>query len=573
MKLQHIELSHLKLSPLNVRRHSATDELAELTATIRSLGVIQPLLVRPNCEGFEVIAGRLLACQAIAAEGGAVEPLPCAVMEEGDDAQALEASLAENIARLPMDEVDQYEAFAALIAQGRSIEDIAAQFGITEMLVKRRLAIAALIPPILDFYRAGDIDVPTIRHLTLATEKQQKAWLKLFKKGVAPEGRWLKEWLFGGEIPVSSALFPVEDYKGSIVADLFGEESYFADAGSFWKLQTKAIIERQAEYLNAGWSDVVIYDVGKSFQSYDKVKRPKGKGGKVYVASASNGEVSFHEGYLDQKEAARMDKAAARAEETGTGKAEPAGEKPELTQAAMRYIDLHRQNAVRAELLKAPGLALRLAVAGIIGCSSPWTVRPESQSANGNADTAASLKSNPATTAYGDELKAVRELLGFPGDGFLCAGGYHSIGSTKLLGRLLELSDADLLRILTLLMAESLAAGSEAVEAAGQLLAVDMEKWWTPDDAFFVLLRDKQAINAMIGELAGKQAASFSLKDKTREQLAVIRHCLAGTGGQQKVESWEPRYFRFPMQSYTKRKGIPTLERGNAVKKIVDRKS
>ena len=74
-----------------------------------------------------MIAGqrRLLACRAIAAEDGAAEPVPCAILEDGDDAKAIEASLAENIARLPMDEIDQYEAFAAILAQGRSVADIA----------------------------------------------------------------------------------------------------------------------------------------------------------------------------------------------------------------------------------------------------------------------------------------------------------------------------------------------------------------------------------------------------------------------------------------------------------------
>ncbi len=144
MKLQHIDLAQLKPSPLNVRKHGGEEELPELIASIRSIGVIQPLPVRQNCEGYDVIAGqrRLLACRAIAAEDGAAEPVPCAILEDGDDAKAIEASLAENIARLPMDEIDQYEAFAAILAQGRSVADIASQFGVTELLVNRRLAIA-----------------------------------------------------------------------------------------------------------------------------------------------------------------------------------------------------------------------------------------------------------------------------------------------------------------------------------------------------------------------------------------------------------------------------------------------
>src|SRR5262245_43019424 len=124
MKLDHLPLEQLKLSALNVRRKGGKD-IADLIPLIRRQGVIQPLLVRPNCEGFEIVAGqrRYNALLALAEEG-IREPVPCIIMEEGDEAAAVEASLAENIAHLPMDEIDQYKAFAALIAKGMIASDI-----------------------------------------------------------------------------------------------------------------------------------------------------------------------------------------------------------------------------------------------------------------------------------------------------------------------------------------------------------------------------------------------------------------------------------------------------------------
>jgi hypothetical protein len=90
-------------------------------------------------DGFEVIAGqrRLNACRIIA-EDGEIDPIPCLVMAEGDDAAAIEASLAENVERLPMDEVDQYKAFAKLVKQGHGTDDIATTFGITPRMVAQR---------------------------------------------------------------------------------------------------------------------------------------------------------------------------------------------------------------------------------------------------------------------------------------------------------------------------------------------------------------------------------------------------------------------------------------------------
>jgi len=564
MKLQHIELSNLKLSPLNVRKRGAEEDLGELIASIRSLGVIQPLLVRPNCDGFEVVAGqrRLLACQAIAQELGKAEPVPCAVLESGDDALAIEASLAENVARLPMDEIDQYEAFAALKAQGRSIADIAGQFGVTELLVKRRLAIAGLIEPILNAYRKEEIDPETIRHLTMATPKQQKAWFKLFRNDQAPTGRWLKEWLFGAEIAVSSALFPLEQYSGNIVADLFGEERYFDDAEKFWKLQMEAVTQKQTDYLTAGWSDVVVMEVGKGFYHYDKVKRSKKDGGTVYISCAGNGEIGFHEGWMDQKEATRREKARAKAAAKANGEAvkdDQPPAKPELTKTAIRYLELHRQNAVRVELLQRPQLALRLIAASVISREGPWDDHPETQNANGNMLIAKSVDESKATATFDAERVAVADLL---------APESRSSDVCTLLARLIAMSDEDVLRVLTFLMAESLPAGSPEVEALGHLLEVDMDKWWTPDDAFFELLRDKPAITAMVEEVAGKTAANEYRTATAKIQKDVIRASLAGTHGRKKVDGWKPRYMRFPMQPYTKRRGLPAVEQWKAIRKL-----
>jgi len=58
----------------------------------------------------------------------------------------------------------------------------------------------------------------------------------------------LKHWLFGGErIATAAARFAVEDYKGEIIADLFGEVSCFADRDAFWVLQNAAIARLRDE--------------------------------------------------------------------------------------------------------------------------------------------------------------------------------------------------------------------------------------------------------------------------------------------------------------------------------------
>lgn len=334
MKLDHINLSDLKFCPVNVRKHGGKD-VSELVTSIRSLGILQPLLVRKNCEGYEVVAGqrRLAACRLLAEEGvEAVSPVPCAVMEDGDDAAAIEASLAENVARLPMDEIDQYQAFAALIGQGRTVEDIASQFGVSERLVRQRLAIANLTPAILALYRKDEIGGDTMRALTLATKAQQKAWLKLWRdpEGYAPQGRQLRQWLLGGEqIATTTALFPLAEYEGAIVSDLFGDEAYFADLDAFWTLQMKAVADRADGYRARGWSEVVVMERGEFWSAYEHRKASKKDGAKVFVAIARNGEVAFHEGFLTEADVVRaaglVERLLHRARRRGEGPHKQAG--------------------------------------------------------------------------------------------------------------------------------------------------------------------------------------------------------------------------------------------------------
>ncbi|MEX0956431.1 MAG: ParB/RepB/Spo0J family partition protein [Rhizobiaceae bacterium] len=556
MKLTHLNLEDLKLSNINVRKKGGKD-VSDLVPSIRSLGIVQPLLVRPNCEGFEIIAGqrRYRALLSLAEEGIA-EPVPCAIMEDGDDAKAIEASLAENVARLPMDEIDQYKAFAALVAKGETAEDIASRFGVTTRLVNQRLAIANIIEPILNLYRREEIGAQTLRVMTMATKRQQQAWWKLYKsdEDYAPQGHALKEWLFGGsQIPVSNALFDVSEYQGTIVSDLFGEERYFGDADAFWALQNKAIAERQEAYLADGWAEVVALDIGRFFSTWEHTKVGKKKGGKVFVAITNDGEATFHEGWLSTKEAKRKEKAEANDGEASEAKSA----KPELTSKMRNYVGLHKHAAVRTELLAHPGIALRLAVAHAIAGSGLWSVRADDQRAEGEA-IAASLASSKAQSGFAEERRRIRLLLGIGAeedvdDGEPIVPRKQDWQSHRDLAEIFEslihMEDNTVLRILTFVMAETLEAQSGVVEGLGMLLGTDMRNWWEPDETFFDLLRDKAAINAMLREVAGDVTADAHVASTAKVQKKIITDCLTGNE-REKVEGWLPRYMAFPEGRY-----------------------
>jgi ParB family chromosome partitioning protein len=421
MTLVFIDQDKLSVSKTNMRYGKKAPDVSDILPTVRKRGVIQTLLVRPTYEDghYEIVAGsrRFHAARIVAAETGEAEPLPCRILSQTDDAAAIEASMIENLARLDADEVTQWETFTRLVKEGRDVADIAATFGLPDLTIARVLALGNLLPRVRSLYGAEKIDRATVRHLTLASKSQQRAWLALFDDpdSYVPTGHQLKAWLFGGQsIPARSALFDLEGFKGATVADLFGEDRYFADADAFWIAQNEAIDTRRATYLEEGWSDVLIVPASEHFHSWEYEKAGKRKGGRVYVDVHSNGEITFHEGYLTRKEAQRV----ARGDAPEAVKIA----RPEVTSTMQTYLDLHRHAAARAALLGAPGIALRLMVAHAIGGSHLWRVSPEPQTTR-NDLVRESVETCRAETVFDERRRAVLAVLDFSPEEPTVTGG------------------------------------------------------------------------------------------------------------------------------------------------------
>ncbi len=578
MELKHIHIAKLAVSPANMRAKGKAPDIANILPSVRARGVLVPLIVRAqSCaeshgadesEGsgesqrYEIVAGkrRYHAALAVAEEGGGIEELPCAVIEPGDDAAALEASLIENIARLDPDEVTRWETFTRLVREGRGAEDIALTFGLTELQVKRTLALGNLVPRIRGLYRAEKIDAVTVRHLTLASKARQREWLTLLdsEDAYAPVGQQLKAWLFGGaSISTEAALFDLASFDGAIVADLFGEDSYFADVEQFWAAQNAAIEHRAAAYREAGWSEVVVLDPGQYFYTWEHERCAKAKGGKVYIAIGHRGDVAFHEGYVTCKEARRL--------ERGEPVEKPV--RPEVTAATNDYIDLHRHAAVRARLAFEPGVALRVAVAHMIAGSPLWAVRVEPQRA-GNEAVTESVETSASEAAFDAKRREVLALLGLDAETPTVTGG-EGEGLAALFAKLAKLDDASVMAILAVAMGETLDARSDPVDLLGQHLAVDMAKVWQADDALVDLVRDREVLLAMVEDVAGAKVAEANTREKGKTLKTILRDCLVGANGRPKAEGWVPRWLRFPASGYTARGGIGSASRSAAVQDLI----
>ncbi|WP_068084044.1 ParB/RepB/Spo0J family partition protein [Novosphingobium rosa] len=573
MKLDFIDLGKLSVSKANMRYAKKAPDVSDILPTMRRHGVIVPVLVRQNGspETFEIVAGarRFHAANLIADErrgaGQEADLMPCAILESGENADAIEASLIENTARVDPDEVSRWECFTRLVREGRDVDDLSTTFGLPELAVRRALALGNLLPRIREAYRRKELDATSIRHLTMASKAQQKAWLALFDdpEGWCPTGYQLKQWLFGGQsIPVAHALFDTTNI-GGIVADLFGEESYFSNADAFWTAQNAAIDERRAAYIEEGWADVVIVPPAEHFHNWEHTKAAKRKGGRVYIDVRANGEVVFHEGYVTAKEGRRIDAGE-------TISSAPKTMRAEITGPLNCYVDLHRHAALRAALIDHAGLTLRLMVAHAIAGSSLWTVTIEKQSTRNDA-IAESVENSRGEADFDAARRKVLALLAFEPDEPSVTGAGNGMGSALAVTfrRLMALGDDDVLSIIAVVMGETLASGSAIIEVVGQHIGLDMAPYWQADDAFFDLSRDREVLLSMAREVAGDTVADANAGEKTKVLKGIIRNHLDGAEGRTKREGWVPRWMTFPPASYTERGGVGSVEQAAGAAKSI----
>lgn len=284
-----------------------------------------------------------------------------------------------------------------------------------------------------------------------------------------------------------------------------------------------------------------MLDRGQSFDHWNFAKAGKKAGGRVYIAVANTGEATFHEGYRTHKEAAKAK--AAKGKGKGDNEAEaPAKPKSPITSGMRNYLDLHRHAAVRLALLANPNAALRLLIAHAIAASGNWSVKPDRQRTEGQA-IAASLAASPAQAAFEKEREKVRKLVGLDGEdgdgGAVCRGGTDD-ATAHMFARLARLSEANLARVAAFVMAETLAVGSPVVDTVGVGAGIKPRDQWSPDETFYALLRDRDAVNGMLAEVANKKLADKCLTTKLKDQKAMLAKLVL------ERPDWAPGWMRFP---------------------------
>jgi ParB family transcriptional regulator, chromosome partitioning protein len=108
---RHIPIDQIVANPNQPRRHFDEEALDALAASIRMLGVLQPVLVRPSGDGYELIAGER---RWRAARRAGLSDLP-AVVREQDDGTALVEAVVENIQRQDLHALEEAAAYRQLL--------------------------------------------------------------------------------------------------------------------------------------------------------------------------------------------------------------------------------------------------------------------------------------------------------------------------------------------------------------------------------------------------------------------------------------------------------------------------
>ena len=161
-RVLELPLESIRPNPFQPRRAFDQAALEELAASIRSQGLLQPLVVRPAEGGYEIVAGerRLRACQLAGIERVAV------IVREATDEQMLLLALLENLQREDLGPVEEARAYQRLVEDfGLTQEEIAEAVGKDRSSVANAMRLLKLPPEVLDDLAAGRMSAGHARAL------------------------------------------------------------------------------------------------------------------------------------------------------------------------------------------------------------------------------------------------------------------------------------------------------------------------------------------------------------------------------------------------------------------------
>jgi ParB family transcriptional regulator, chromosome partitioning protein len=182
-ELAALPVDQIHPNPRQPRRRFEPDAAAGLASSVRTQGLLQPVVVRPRPEGgWELIAGER---RWRAAKDAKLETLP-ALVRAADDRDTLLLSLVENVAREQLSAVEEARAYAMLIDEfGLSLGDVAARVGKAKPTVSNRVRLLELPEDVLWMLARGDL---TERHARAVLAVPDREGQKRLAKRIVEQG-------------------------------------------------------------------------------------------------------------------------------------------------------------------------------------------------------------------------------------------------------------------------------------------------------------------------------------------------------------------------------------------------
>lgn len=146
-----LRIDDIVLSGNNMR--DDVGDIDELSWSIRKHGILQPLLVRPCSDGYELVFGhRRLA----AARRAGLAEVPVIVKDLSDD-EALEEMIVENVHRKHLSPLEEGWAFEKMVDKGLTQYEVASRIGKSQTYVSNRLKVLELEPELRDRVHKGEV--------------------------------------------------------------------------------------------------------------------------------------------------------------------------------------------------------------------------------------------------------------------------------------------------------------------------------------------------------------------------------------------------------------------------------
>jgi ParB family chromosome partitioning protein len=188
--LRQLPVGEIKPSPLNHRKRFDETKLNELAESIRQKGLVQPVVVRPKGQGWELIVGhRRLKAAVIAG----LEAIP-AMIRELDDESVVELQIIENVQRDDVHPMEEAAGYRYLVEKKRlTIPQIAAKVGSSVKYVYDRMKLLALIPEAQRLFLDGRFEAGHAIILARLKPSDQERAIDPEARGSARGGLWERE--------------------------------------------------------------------------------------------------------------------------------------------------------------------------------------------------------------------------------------------------------------------------------------------------------------------------------------------------------------------------------------------